>query len=122
MSVLAFPCRNTITYNWDTIAGAIDIMSSFEEATADLSSQFYPSLSKVIPCVKIIQAKLSGLVSTEFNPWLINLLKTQFGREIYNAGKRNQICCFHLPRPTALKNEIYKYLVIHFFSQIQEFA
>ncbi len=61
-------------FDWDTIAGAIEILSPFEEATADLSSQFYPSLSKVIPCVKILQAKLSGLVSTEFNPWLINLL------------------------------------------------
>jgi hypothetical protein len=61
-------------FDWDTITGEIDILSPFEEATVDHSSQFYLSLSKVIPCVQIIQAKSSGLISTEFSPWPINLL------------------------------------------------
>ena len=61
-------------FDWETIAGAIEILSPFEEATTDLSSQFYSSLSKVIPCVKIIQQKLSELISSEYNPWLLNLL------------------------------------------------
>jgi hypothetical protein len=58
-------------FDWNTIAGATEIISPFEEATTD---QFYPSISKVIPCVKIIQQKLSELISLECNPWLLNLL------------------------------------------------
>lgn len=53
-------------FNWETIAGMV-VLLPFEETTTELSSQFYSSLSKVIPAVKILLRRLSSLVTTEYN-------------------------------------------------------
>lgn len=36
-------------YKWETLAGVAEILRQFYEVTADLSAQYYPSISKVIP-------------------------------------------------------------------------
>ena len=61
-------------YEWDTLAGMVTILTPFEEVTTELSSQFYPSLSKLLPVVKLLILRLNSFVANEYNPWLINLL------------------------------------------------
>lgn len=61
-------------FDWETLAGVIEVLTPFEETTTDLSSQYYPSISKVIPSIKILQRRLADVITTEYNPWLINLI------------------------------------------------
>jgi len=40
--------------DWETLANAIDLLQPFEELTKDLSSQYYPSISKCIPSIVLL--------------------------------------------------------------------
>ncbi len=54
--------------------GIMDILGPFDELTTDLSSQFYPSLSKVIPSVKLIERHLAHVRTSVEQPCLIQLV------------------------------------------------
>lgn len=41
--------------------GAVEILKPFDEITTDLSFQTYPSLSKVIPAVRLLERHLMSL-------------------------------------------------------------
>ncbi len=45
-------------YEWEMLSGLVNISAPIEEITTDLSSQTYPSLSKLIPAVRLLQASL----------------------------------------------------------------
>lgn len=49
------------------LAGARDILKPFNDITRDLSSQFYPSLSKVIPSIRILLHNLAAITLTGYN-------------------------------------------------------
>ncbi len=49
------------------LAGARDILKPFNDITRDLSSQFYPSLSKVIPSIRILLHNLAAITLTDYN-------------------------------------------------------
>lgn len=55
---------------WETIAGALEILRPFDSVTRDLSSQYYPSISKVIPSIRILFLNLRDLKINEHNPIL----------------------------------------------------
>ncbi len=61
-------------YEWETVAGIIEVLTPVEEVTTEFSSQFYPSLSRLIPIIKISMTRLAAIVSVEYNPWILNLL------------------------------------------------
>ncbi len=46
---------------WSILAGVNEILKPFDEVTTDLSSQFYSSLSKVIPLIKFLQPNLRAM-------------------------------------------------------------
>ncbi len=58
-------------WEWETLAGAAVILKPFHILTEDLSSQYYPSLSKVLPSIILLQDHLKEIDSTEFNDILI---------------------------------------------------
>lgn len=60
---------------WEILSGAIKILEPFHRVTADLSSQFYPSLSKVIPSIRILHLNLSQIGDSEFHQTLKDLLR-----------------------------------------------
>jgi len=49
------------------LAGAREILKPFNDITKDLSSQFYPSLSKVIPSIRILLHNLAAITLTGYN-------------------------------------------------------
>jgi hypothetical protein len=59
---------------WATLAGAAIILKPFDDVTTDLNSQYYPSISKVIPSIKILLHSLTTMITTEFNPVLKTML------------------------------------------------
>ncbi|KAK4017286.1 hypothetical protein OUZ56_032233 [Daphnia magna] len=77
-------------WEWETLAGAAILLKPFDILTQDLSSQYYPSLSKVLPSIVQIQDHLKEIEGIEFNDVFIvmnsalNLnLKYRFN-EFYN--------------------------------------
>lgn len=46
---------------WSILTGVAEILKPFDEVTTDLSSQFYPSISKVIPSIRILQHNLGAI-------------------------------------------------------------
>lgn len=44
--------------DWELIAGSVELLRPFEEVTRDLSSSSYPSMSKMIPAVRLLQRHL----------------------------------------------------------------
>jgi hypothetical protein len=49
-------------------------LKPFDDITKDLSSQFYPSLSKVIPSIRILQHNLAVIQQTAYNKELEKLI------------------------------------------------
>nr|CAH0102197.1 unnamed protein product [Daphnia galeata] len=58
-------------WEWETLAGAAVILKPFHILTEDLSSQYYPSLSKVFPSIILLQDHHKEMHSTESNDILI---------------------------------------------------
>ena len=46
---------------WSILVGVAEILKPFDEVTTDLSSQYYPSISKVIPSIRILQHNLGSM-------------------------------------------------------------
>ncbi|KZS20288.1 Uncharacterized protein APZ42_013066 [Daphnia magna] len=55
---------------WNILAGSAEMLKPFDEVTTDLSSQYYPSISKVIPSIRILQHNLGALNITGCCPIL----------------------------------------------------
>jgi len=55
-------------YEWEMLSGLVNILAPFEEITTDLSSQSYPSLSKMIPAVRLLQASLVSSLAEQRYP------------------------------------------------------
>ncbi len=56
--VLKATDRNDLLFTqneWDILAGVVSMLKPFDEVTTVLSSQFYTSISKIIPSIKILQ-------------------------------------------------------------------
>ncbi|KAK4023258.1 hypothetical protein OUZ56_008679 [Daphnia magna] len=77
-------------WEWETLAGAAILLKLFDILTQDLSSQYYPSLSKVLPSIVLLQDHLKEIEGMEFNDVLIMMnsalnlnLKYRFN-EFYN--------------------------------------
>ena len=49
------------------LAGAREILKPFNDITKNLSSQLYPSLSKVIPSIRILLHNLAAITLTGYN-------------------------------------------------------
>ena len=48
-------------FEWQVLSEIQSILAPFEEVTKDISSQYYPSVSKVIPCVRELCKELELL-------------------------------------------------------------
>ncbi len=62
-------------FEWTILAGVRNILKPFDDITRDLSSQFYPSLSKVIPSIRILLFNLGAMQPTPRNTELEKLIK-----------------------------------------------
>ena len=60
---------------WKTLSNARDILKPFDDITRDLSSQFYPSLSKVIPSLRILLHNLAAISLMEYDIECERLIK-----------------------------------------------
>ena len=49
---------------WDEVAELVFLLSPFDEITTNLSSQHYPSVSKVIPAVRLMEQTLQDVIPT----------------------------------------------------------
>ena len=49
---------------WDEVAELVFLLSPFDEITTNLSSQHYPSVSKVIPAVRLMKQTLQDVIPT----------------------------------------------------------
>jgi hypothetical protein len=49
---------------WDEIDELVFLLAPFEEITTDLSSQHYPSVSKVIPAIRLLEHALEDIQPT----------------------------------------------------------
>ena len=49
---------------WDEVAQLVFLLSPFDEITTNLSSQHYPSVSKVIPAVRLMEQTLQDVIPT----------------------------------------------------------
>ncbi|XP_032785668.1 uncharacterized protein LOC116923317 [Daphnia magna] len=56
---------------WETLAGAKALYKPFDILTQDLSSQYYPSISKVLPSTRLLQEHLTEIRNQDFNDFLI---------------------------------------------------
>ena len=63
-------------FEWETLYTSMGLLLPFEELTRDLSSQLYPSLSKVVPSVKLIQNFLATISPVTYAPCLIELIES----------------------------------------------
>lgn len=52
-------------WEWETLAGTAVILKPFHILTEDLSSQYYPSLSKALPSIILLQDHHKEIDSTE---------------------------------------------------------
>ena len=57
---------------WDEIEELVFLLSPFDEITTNLSSQHYPSVSKVIPAVRLMDLTIQDIIPTFA---LVNQLK-----------------------------------------------
>lgn len=48
-------------FEWEILANAVEILKPFDELTKDLSSQNYPSISKVIPSIVLVTKWLNNI-------------------------------------------------------------
>ena len=58
-------------WEWETLAGAKVLLKPFDILTQDLSSQYYPSISKVLPSIRLLQEHLTEIHNHEFNDVLL---------------------------------------------------
>ena len=58
-------------WEWETLAGAKALLKPFDILTQDLSSQYYPSISKVLPSIRLLQEHLTEIHNHEFNDVLL---------------------------------------------------
>nr|CAH0106119.1 unnamed protein product [Daphnia galeata] len=58
-------------WEWETLAGAKVLLKPFDILTQDLSSQYYPSISKVLPSIRLLQEYLTEIHNHEFNDVLL---------------------------------------------------
>lgn len=70
-------------HEWETLVSAMELLQPFDEITADLSSQHYPSISKVIPSIRLVMHFLNRRKEdisclAQLNLDLLSLLSTRF--------------------------------------------
>jgi hypothetical protein len=58
-------------WEWETLAGAKVLLKPFDILTQHLSSQYYPSISKVLPSIRLLQKHLTEIHNHEFNDVLL---------------------------------------------------
>ena len=58
-------------WEWETLAGAKVLLKPFDILTQHLSSQYYPSISKVLPSIRLLQEHLTEIHNHEFNDVLL---------------------------------------------------
>ncbi|KZS13406.1 Uncharacterized protein APZ42_021473 [Daphnia magna] len=58
-------------WEWETLAGAKALLKPFDILTQDKSSQYYPSISKVLPSIRLLQEHLTEIRNHELNDVLI---------------------------------------------------
>lgn len=92
-------------WEWETLAGAALLLKPFDILTQDLSSQHYPSLSKVLPSIILLQDHLKEIDASEFNDILIMMcsalhlnLKDRFNEFYTNPNAAHTVATYVDPR------------------------
>jgi hypothetical protein len=63
--------RDLSDCEWETLAGVTILLKPFDILSQYLSSQYYPSLSKVLPSIVLLQDHLKEMDGNENNDGLI---------------------------------------------------
>ena len=80
--------------------GVAEILKPFDEITTDLSSQYYPSISKVIPSIRILDHPRLSFLSTK--------LVARMNDINYYSLTQNIVLPKQLNYIIFLRNELYK--------------
>ncbi|KAI9550748.1 hypothetical protein GHT06_004941 [Daphnia sinensis] len=76
---------------WTISLGSVcNMLNPFDEVTTDLSSQYYPSISKVIPSIRILQHNLGALNITGCCP-ILKKMSSDLLTNINDRFKKNRI-------------------------------